>query len=339
MRRVTIRDDGMPALESADPVTPRTGELLLRTRASGLCGTDLFKLAKGGLAPGTVLGHEVVGEVIAVGPGVESFRPGQRVVVPHHLACGRCRLCLAGAETQCPEFRTLQLRPGGFAEEIVVAAPAVRQSARIVPDALDDLDALFLEPAACVLRSIERAGLGAAGAAGSAASAAILGGGSMGLLHLLVLRAVRPGIAVTVIEPVAERRELARTLGAAGAFPSGGRALAGLDADAAFDCVGGGARSREALALVRPGGTVVLFAHGAPGEAPAFALNDLFQQEKRLVGAYSGALAEQRRIFDLLVAGALRPAILVSHRLPLEEFALGVELARRHEAMKVVFHP
>lgn len=339
MRAVAIREGGGTELEEHPSAPPADGGIVLRVLASGLCGTDLWKLATGAAPPGTVLGHEIVGEVMAVGRGARGFAAGDRVVVPHHLSCGACRLCRSGAETQCPDFRVNRLDPGGFAEEVRVDAAATASAARVLPPGLDVLDALFLEPAACVLRSVDRAGLAAIREAPGRTVALVLGGGSMGLLHLLVLRAELPDCDVVVVDPRADRRELARGLGATAALAPGAPLLAGLGADAAFDCVGGAAIAGAAIAALRPGGTAVLFAHARPGEAPAFDLNDLFKHEKRLVGAYSGSLREQERIFALLVAGALRPSVLVSHRLPLAEFERGVDLARRQEALKVVFEP
>lgn len=342
MRVVAIQEGGEPRLEIRPPIAPGAGELLLRMTASGLCGTDLFKLANGSAAAGAVLGHEIVGEVIALGGGVDRFRLGDRVVVPHHLACGRCRLCLAGAETQCAEFRTNLLAPGGFADEICVAAPAVARSARLVPAHVDPLDALFLEPAACVVRSVAHSRIenaAGSGPSGSPPLALVLGGGSMGQLHLLVLKALVADCSVTVVDPRADRRALALELGAEDAMAPEDPALATFGADAVFDCVGGASTSHTALAALRPGGTAVLFAHARPGETPGFDLNELFKHEKRLAGAYSGSLREQSRVFDLLLGGAFRPGVLVTHRLPLTEFAHGLDLARRQEALKVVFEP
>ncbi|MEO7793774.1 MAG: alcohol dehydrogenase catalytic domain-containing protein [Thermoanaerobaculia bacterium] len=350
MNAVTLDDRGEPRLTALDEPVAGPGEIVLGMRWSGLCGTDLFKLASALPAAGTVLGHEVVGEVLALGPGVEGLAAGDRVVVPHHAACGDCYDCLAGAETQCAAFRENLLAPGGFSTRILVRRRAVRSLARRLPAALDDLDAIFLEPAACVLRSLRKSrvlALPAPVAAQGPRVAAILGGGSMGLLHLLVLRATGAAARVVLVDPRDDRRRLALELGAdavtepgAGLFEAVRLASSdGRGADAVFDCVGGSALTAAALAALRPGGTAVLFAHGREGESAGFALNDLFKHEKRLVGAYSGALAEQSEIWELLCSGRLRPAVLVSHRLPLAEFAHGLALARAQQALKVVFHP
>ena len=206
------------ALERRPVPRPGAGEMLLRLRVVGFCGTDLFKLDSGVVRAGTVLGHELVGEVIELGHGVTKFHRGDRVTVPHHVPCGDCFYCRRGNETMCEVFRQNLLQPGAFADTILVRARAVDLAARLIPEHLSDEAAVFMEPAACVLRGLRRAGLDADGAA------VVLGAGSMGLLHLLVLGAAYPGVAVTVIDPVAERRALADELGAS---PFGGAGARG----------------------------------------------------------------------------------------------------------------
>jgi L-iditol 2-dehydrogenase len=337
---VVCEAGGGTHLERRPAPEPGPGELVLALRGCGLCGTDLFKLDHG-VAAGTVLGHELVGSVVAIGPGVDAaFAIGRRVVVPHHVACGACDLCRAGNETLCAEFRRDLLAPGGFAEHVLVRARAVEVAARLVPDTLSDETAVFLEPASCVLRGIARSGLPDYAGDGRGRTVAVLGGGSMGLLHLLVLRALFPELDVLVSDPLAARRRLAERLGGRGvAPPELAEATAESGLDAVFDTVGGAAALDQALALTREGGTVVLFAHARPGERPGFDLNRFFKSERRLVATYSGSLAEQQVVWGLLVGGRLDPAPLITHRLPLSEFSTAVALTRRHQALKVLLVP
>lgn len=342
-RVVTCLPGGATRLETRLAPRPGAGEMLLALRVVGLCGTDLFKLNTATAPEGAVLGHELVGEVIDLGPGVDGFAPGDRVAVPHHVPCGECLLCRRGSETMCERFRDNLLEPGGFADRIVVRPRAVALAARRLPDGLADEAAVFMEPAACVLRGVRRSGIGTGDDGGD--GAVVLGAGSMGLLHLLVLRAVAPGVQVTVVDPVAERRALALELGAAEAASpeQAGDAVAastgGIGAGAVFDTVGGAEILHDALSLSRQGGSVVLFAH-APENSPAgFDLNTVFKFERRILGTYSAALSEQAEIFELLCSGALDPQPLVSHRLALDDFAEGVELVRNRQAIKVLFTP
>jgi len=337
---IACRGGDLTAVEERPLPPPGHGELLLKVRVVGLCGTDLFKLDNGTAAPGTVLGHELVGEVAARGRGVEDFQDGDRVAVPHHVACGSCALCRRGAATMCEAFKENLLAPGGFADHVVVRARATARAARRLPESLSDDVAVFMEPAACVLRGVLRGGLAPDGVA------VVQGGGGMGLLHLLVLGAVSPDIATIVVDPLPERRRLARELGAAAAATPGDDARAaveemsgGLGADAVFDTVGGAALLDSALALTRYGGSVVLFAHAPAEERAEFELNTLFKHERRVLGSYSGGLDEQSRIFSLMVDGVLDPSPLVSHRLPLVDFAAGVAIARRRESLKILFTP
>lgn len=336
--------EGAVRIETRPRPVPGPGEMLLRLRCAGLCGTDLFKLRHGTAPDGAVLGHEIVGTVAALGEGVAGFAPGDRVAVPHHAACGECALCRRGGEPLCPAFRENLLVPGGFSEWVLVRERAVRQAAFGLPAHVSDEAGVFLEPAACVLRGIRHARL--AETAPPPGCAAILGAGGMGLLHLLVLRAVHPDLRIAVSDPLEERLELARRLGAdAAAIPGDGTLRAvenlsdGRGADAVFDTAGGAGPLQAALALSRPGGAVVLFAHADEGERADFDLNAFFKSERRLLGTYSSSLADQREIFRLLSLRRLDPSPLVTHRLPLSRFGEAVDLARERRALKVLLVP
>jgi L-iditol 2-dehydrogenase len=339
-RVIACRGGDRTQVEERPLLPPQAGELLLKVRVVGLCGTDLFKLDTGAVEPGTVLGHELVGEVAAIGAGVTDFRDGDRVAVPHHVACGHCALCRRGAVTMCAVFKENLLAPGGFADHVVVKARATSRAARKLPDGMADEVAVFMEPAACVLRGVRHAAVEPRG------TAVVQGAGGMGLLHLLVLRALHPELRVIVIDPIEERRLLATTLGADAAVSPGEEAhLAsmkisdGLGADAVFDTVGGAPLLDAALALCRQGGTVVLFAHAPDGERAKFDLNALFKREQRVLGSYSGGLEDQSQVFSMMLNGKLDPSSLVSHRLPLVDFDSGVDIARRRQALKILFAP
>jgi L-iditol 2-dehydrogenase len=214
-----------------------------------------------------------------------------------------------------------------------------------LPDGLPDEAAVFLEPAACVMRGVRHSRLAEIAVPGEEPSAAILGAGSMGLLHLLVLKVLLPGVRVAVSDPLEERRRLALDLGADAAAPPAEvrdalAALSGaLGADVVFDTAGGAGPLEEALALSRPGGTTVLFAHAGYQERAGFDLNAFFKSERKLVATYSSSLADQRDVFRLLATGRLDPSPLVTHRFPLSRFAEAVELARERRALKVLLLP
>lgn len=328
------------ALEKRAAPRPDVGEILLRLKVAGFCGTDLFKLKTGTAAEGAVLGHEIVGDVIAVGEGVDAFAPGDRVVVPHHVPCGECVLCTRGNETMCETFRENLMEPGGFADTVLIRPRAAALAALKVPDNVSDQQAVFVEPAACVLRGVHRSGLDNGGVA------TVLGCGSMGLLHLLVIKAALPGVSVVMVDLDAERCAIAERLGADAVSAPGDDAFKAvrtvsneLGADVVFDTVGGAKTLEAGIALTRQGGSVVLFAHAPDGAHADFDLNMLFKYERRIIGSYSGALTEQKEIFSLICGGKLDPAPLVTHTMPLDDFDIGVSLVVGQKALKVLFTP
>lgn len=333
----TTADGNLELAEAPEPAI-RAGEALIELVCCGLCGTDLYKLADAGQPPGEVLGHEVVGRVVESRAG--SLVPGDRVVAPHHAPCGECRLCRSGAETMCPRFAENLLDPGGFSERLRLKARAVERTVRKLDDGLADEAAAFVEPAACVLRGIDRGGL-----VPEKPAVVVIGAGSMGLLHLLVLRASFPGARILVAEPDPGRRATARQLGADTVVTPG--ELTDLfdptdpraGADAVFDTAGGQDAFDLALQATRPGGRVVLFAHAAQDTRVTFDINAVFKSERQVIGAYSGSPAEQKRVLDMMLDGALDPTPLVTHRLPLSKAADAVDLCRRREALKVLLHP
>ena len=341
-RVASCEGEGRVVVGEQDVPIPGDGEILIRTRGCGLCGTDLFKLQFDSIERGMVLGHELVGDVVAIGTGVESVEIGERIVAPHHVSCGACHFCRSGNEPLCPTFFDNLLSPGGFSDYVLLGARLVREAIYRFDDSIPDASALFVEPAGCVVRSVRRAGdLSIVGS-----TVVVMGGGSMGLLHLLVLKALHPRVAVVIVDPIESRRALALELGASRVAEPGEDATGtvkqltdGRGADVVFDTVGGSRLLGVSLDLLRGGGTAVLFAHGADGESANFELNLLFKGEKRIVAAYSSSLEDQRIAWKLISSGAMDPSPLVTHRIPLERFDEAVRLMRTHEAIKVMIVP
>lgn len=312
------------------PVPPiAAGELLLRVRGCGLCGSDLAKL-QGPVAAPAVLGHEVVGEVAAVGPGAGDFRPGERLVVAHHVPCFACHYCRRDSPSMCRAFKTSNLDPGGFAEYLRVPAENVRHATFRVPADMPDAVAAFTEPLGCCVRAVRRA------AAGPGDTVIVAGLGAMGCLLAQLLH--QRGTRVIGLDPIAERRALARQLGVRDALApeevAAGVAGAtdGRGADLAILTTGAPAVVRDALGWVRDGGAVHLFVGEGEGPLP---VGELYRRELSLSATYSSSPADLAGAFELLRAGAVRVKALVSHRVPLERLADAVALAARREALKV----
>ncbi len=321
---VTLREWPMPSIGS--------GELLLKVRGCGLCGSDIAKIRLGRATPPAVFGHEVVGDVVRVGPGISEFEVGDRLVVAHHVPCFACHYCRRGSPSMCREFKTLNLDPGGFAEYLRVPAPNVRHAAFKVPKELSDEAASFTEPLACCLRAVRRAGVMPGDVAW------VIGLGSVGCLFVQLLR--RSGVTVVGSDLLPARLALGRGFGAE-VFRSGEileervRDLTdGRGADVVLVTAGGAGVLPAAASAVRDGGAVHYFA-GGEGESLPMSLDELYHRELTLTATYSSSPAELGEAFDLLRQGQIQVEGLITHRVPLSRLADGVTLALQQEAVKV----
>jgi L-iditol 2-dehydrogenase len=327
-RRLQVEDWARPAIGP--------GELLLRLRGCGLCGSDILKL-DGGPRPTPasapiVLGHELVGDVVEVGDGVDGFAVGDRAVAAHHVPCGACHYCRRGSASMCRAFKASHLDPGGFAEYVRVPPDNVRHATFRVPPSLGDEAASFVEPLACCHRAVRRAGVEAGD------TCVVIGLGSIGCLLVQLL--ARAGAAVAGVDHLPARADLARRLGAVVAggpedASAGVRRLsAGRGADHVVITAGGAGVLGWAAGIARDGGSVHYFA-GGRGDSLPLSLETLYHRELTLTSTYSSSPIDLAAAFDLLVRGAVSVDDLITHRLPLERLEEGVDLMRRHLALKV----
>jgi L-iditol 2-dehydrogenase len=319
---------------------------VLRLRGCGLCGSDLLKI--GGPSPGSpsppdvrpsiplVLGHELVGDVVEVGTGVGGFAVGDRAVAAHHVPCGVCHYCRRGSASMCRAFKASNLDPGGFAEYVRVPADNVRYATFRLPPSLGDETASFVEPLACCHRAVRRL------RPERGDTGVVVGLGSIGCLFVQLLG--RLGVTVIGVDRLPERLALGRRLGATVAgmpedVDRAARALTeGRGADHVVITAGGTAVLPWAADVVRDGGAVHCFA-GGPGETLPLPLAALYHRELTLTSTYSSSPADLAAAFDLLAGGAVSVEALISHRLPLERLEEGVDLMRRHQALKVFVTP
>jgi L-iditol 2-dehydrogenase len=275
MRAVVLDAYGEPRL--TDLPTPDPS---LEVLASGLCGSDVEKL---GVAPaGTVLGHEVVAR-----------DDGRRLALLHHRPCGECERCRAGHESTCEAFAEATIVPGGFAER-VRPVDGVE-----LPDEIDDARGTYVEPLACVLRSLALVPRG---------RVLVVGQGFVGRLYAAALR--ERGDEVFALDPREDRR--------AAPEPDG-------PMPAVVVCAPAGAAE-----WVEPGGTMLVFAPGG-----SIDVDLVYRRELTVVGSRSATPAAMRAAAALLPELEL-PEPLV---LPLARFAEGLARYRRGEALKVVFTP
>jgi L-iditol 2-dehydrogenase len=320
-------------LEERDLPKPGLGEVVVRMLACGICGSDLMDWYTSPRAP-LVLGHEPVGVVVESGApvaGVELPAVGSRVFIHHHVPCFVCDYCRRGHHTLCAMFQRTRIEPGGFSERILVPAENVRTDLLALPDELETEAATLIEPLACCVRGVRRAGVA------PDTRLLVVGAGQMGLIYVQAARAF--GCRhVAVAEPREERRRLAKRFGASAAKPAREAVLAALDAPPTVValCTGAAQAFELANAVVDKGGTIQLFAPSTPGTRFSFDVNDLFFNEVTLQASYSAGPHDTREALRLLADGAVVVDGIVTDRFRLAETARALETARSGRAIKVV---
>jgi len=319
---------------------PGPGELLVRVVASGICGSDVMEWYRKHKAP-LVLGHEIAGEVVEVGEGVEKFREGDRVVAAHHVPCNTCPYCLAGHHTACETLRRTNFDPGGFSEFLRLPPINVDRGTFRIPEELSYEEASFHEPLGCVLRALRNAGLS------PGQNILVLGSGISGLLVVHVARGLGAG-RILAVDPVAFRREMALRFGAEEAvgpeedIPSRFQRLTrGRLADLVLVCTGAAEAHRLALGAVERGGTVVFFAFPPPEVRLSFSVTEFFgRNDRRLVTSYGAAPFDSFTALELMRSPQVQVREMITHRLPLEETARGFRLVKEaRDSMKVIIKP
>ncbi|GAB4324167.1 MAG: (R,R)-butanediol dehydrogenase [Dehalococcoidia bacterium] len=316
MRAAVLQDGGRFAVQELPDPEPRGHQAVIRVTYCGICGSDLHAVRAGSLAPGAVLGHEIVGEVVALGPDATGFEVGDRVTTLSAVPCDQCDACGAGRYRSCRNgwqiFGYTGL-PGGYAELLLTHTSIMAK----VPGGTPDRVAAFNEPSIVGLNAVRASRLRLGDVS------AIIGAGPIGLLVLLAANLANAG-PVYVIETNGRRREMARRLGATDAFdptvddvasfflhtlPAGGP-------DVVFECAGAPGTLQRAAELVRPGGQVVV--PGVNMEDDTISPLTLIGKECEILGSLGGGDLFQTAL-DLLAAGRLDVEPMVTRIATLEE--------------------
>ena len=315
---IRIEEDERPAI-GAD-------EALVRTAACGICSGDVVAWYIRRKAP-LVFGHEPVGEIVEVGEDVEGFAPGDRVFVHHHAPCFDCALCRRGEYVQCPTWKQSQIDPGGMAEFFRVPAVNLKDTL-ILPDHVAFEDGALVEPLACVVKSLARAG------EVRDRTILVIGLGVMGQLHVVLAK--HYGARRIIVADLEESRcEHARGLGADDVIDATRddlvRSVERLTNGAGVEVVIVGPATvpaiEQGLACAARGATVVQFMGTPPEERLSLSTFDYYFRELRLVPSYSCGPDDTRRALELIAQGAVRAEQVVTHRFPLAEAGRAYEIA------------
>jgi L-iditol 2-dehydrogenase len=290
------------------------GELLVRTRACGICSGDIMAWYIKRKAP-LVFGHEPAGEIVAIGEGEPPrdvsgapFTIGDRVFVHHHAPCFDCEACARGDFVQCSRWRQTAIDPGGMAEFFRVPRENVRDTLAL-PDNVSFADASLIEPLACVVKSLRRSGVK------SDDRILVMGLGVMGQLHVLAARELGAEVAGTDFIP--ERRALAEANDATVSSPE--QALS--DADVVICGPGTALALNSAFSSVRRGGTVVMFTPLNPHDKLSIDAERFYFSDLRLVASYSAGPNDTREALALIARGTVSAPKVGAVTFPLENVA------------------
>jgi L-iditol 2-dehydrogenase len=322
-------------------------EALLRVSSTGICGTDLriFHGAHRKYPPGTrrIPGHEVVGQIAAVGRDVRGLEAGQPAFLAPNMGCGHCRQCVSGNNNLCADYAAPGITfDGSFAEYMRIPAAALQQGNLMpLPEGIDPAAAAMIEPFACVLR-------------GQAAlhiqpgeSVLIVGAGPIGLMHLLLAR-LRGAGQVIVSELAPDRLEQAKSFGADLTVNPAEtdlqaavlEATHGLGADAAIVAAPAHRAQEMIIDLLAIQGRVNFFG-GLPKERPLIQLNanQVHYKELQVTGTTACSTDDCRKALEIVQSGKLDLSRVVGRRFPLERVREALEAAENGRTLKVVMEP
>lgn len=332
------RAEEFRVVQIPDP-RPQPGEVVLRTTLAGVCGTDVH-LHHGNFSPRYPLipGHESVGVVDEIGDGVAGLQVGDLVAVNNRVECGGCSECRRGMPAFCRALADHGVtEPGGFATRLAIPAAKCHPAGGLTADRL-----IFAEPAACAMHGVDIAD------PSPGSNILIFGAGTTGLLLAQALRA--SGAAqVTVAAPTQHKLDLARSFGidhtvridrhdtaaAVGTL----RARTDDGFDLVVDATGALSVLNQSLALVRNGGTLLIY--GLTGEAEELPIRpyEIFSRELTIKGSFTQAFSFDRGL-AMLRSGAIRTEGMITHRFGLDDYQRALDAVDHDRScVKAVIEP
>jgi L-iditol 2-dehydrogenase len=312
------------------------GEILVRMAASGICGTDVMQWYRQKKAP-RVLGHEMAGEIVEVGRGVDKFKAGDRVFVSHHVPCYHCNYCNDGNYTACETLHTGNYEPGGFSEFIRVPERNVLAGTFLLPEGMTFEDAAMIEPLACVVLGQKQIDID------ERHTVLVLGSGISGLLHIQMAKA--KGATVIATDINGYRLNKALEFGADHVFQAGkytveelGKVNKGRLADRIIVCAGANQAVDNAVSSIDRRGKILFFA--VPNDDICLPSMRFWRDEISVAFSYGAAPGDLQRSMELIENGGVDVRRMITHTLPLSAIQEGFRLvSEAEESLKVVIVP
>lgn len=314
------------------------GDVIVKMRACGLCGSDLEKVYGEYGMTSARLGHEPAGEVVEVGAEVKDFAPGDRVFIHHHVACYSCHFCRHGDYTMCPRYQSSNIDPCGLAEKFLVPEWNVSRGGLVrLPSSLDYETASLIEPLACCIRALDKSSFQ------KGDDVAVLGSGPAGMMHIMLAGSL--GARNVFASDINEfrlgfaARNGAVALNAASADISKEvkAATEGRGVDVCIVATGSTKAFPQAFEMTRKGGDIVLFGVPSKGSQVALDASGLYSSEHSLIPSYAASEHETNQAIKLLERKRLDLQSLITHRFDISQGTDAVRCAHdAKDAMKVI---
>jgi 2-desacetyl-2-hydroxyethyl bacteriochlorophyllide A dehydrogenase len=310
-------------------------DVLVRSKACGICGTDVH-IVEGDFFPTYPLipGHELAGEIVAVGAEVTDLRPGDRVMVDPTVTCEECHFCMINRQNHCLAWNAVGVtRNGGFAELVRVPAKNCYRFEKVSYG-----EAAFCEPLACVVFGQDRARIDLG------SEVLIVGAGPIGQLHLQACRA-NGAASVTVVDPVESKLELAHQLGANHVVMADDAQaeklakIARYGFDVVIDATGVARVMQDSIKYVKNGGRYLVFGVCGPTETVALSPFEIYRRDLEIIGSFA-IRRTYDRAFKLMENGAVDVKRLIHEAMPVEELPRGLEMMKKGTAgmkLQIVF--
>lgn len=273
---------------------------IVKVLGCGLCGSDIVKFTEKLSKNGTVLGHEIVAEIVEINSDTD-FKIGDKIVTSHHIPCGKCIFCKSGNVSMCEHFKKTNIIPGGFSEYVYLSEEHLQNVAHLLPQNLSEAEASFYEPLGCCVRAVRRAEL----CCGS--NVLVVGLGSIGILMAQALKA--HGMNVIGCDLIPDRIEFLNNLGICAINSADFEKTKeyifsktnNYGVDAVFMTSGSDKAIDMAFKLIRNGGKILVFA--STPKNSGYPNNEIYYRELTVLGSYSPAPSDLKESLELLRTG------------------------------------
>jgi L-iditol 2-dehydrogenase len=300
----------------------KNGEILVKVKASGICGTDLMEWYRIKKAP-RVLGHEMTGEIVE--SKSDTFKEGQRVFVSHHVPCNECKYCISGNHTACETLHKGNYDPGGFSEFVRVPEINVENGTYLLPANVTYEEGTMIEPLACVVRAQRIIGVR------EGQTVLVMGSGISGLLNIALAKLKNARVIATDINDY--RLEKAKEFGADEVFKANEEL--DLKADRIIMCTGAMPAFESAFRYIDKKGIIMLFA--IPNKNLSIPVEDFWRNELAVVSSYGAAPADLEEALQLIKDKKIKVKDMITDRVRLEDIQKGFKIAgEARESLKVV---